>query len=200
MKWKVEVSLMSNQELHPSSRHISKWLFEVIILGLDVFPIKSGRWIESFWGSCSFSICISACMHAQSLSHVWLCNPNGLQSTRLLSPWDFLGKNTGMGCHFLLQGSSQPRDWTCVSCIAGRFFHCWATWEVSVFLRFYLIFSGYKVIELWRMSSYLPMSLKFYSRTKCKRNLFYGKIYSNLMEVTANEVENISLNAKVRLK
>ena len=23
---------------------------------------------------------------------------------RLLSPWDFLGKNTGVGCHFLLQG------------------------------------------------------------------------------------------------
>ena len=28
-----------------------------------------------------------------------LCNP-----TRLLSPWDFPGKNTGAGCHFLLQG------------------------------------------------------------------------------------------------
>ena len=24
--------------------------------------------------------------------------------TRLLRPWDFLGKNTGVGCHFLLQG------------------------------------------------------------------------------------------------
>ena len=28
----------------------------------------------------------------------------GLQPTRLLYPWDFPGKNTGMGCHFLLQG------------------------------------------------------------------------------------------------
>ena len=27
-----------------------------------------------------------------------------LKSTRLLCPWDFLGKNTGVGCHFLLQG------------------------------------------------------------------------------------------------
>ena len=26
------------------------------------------------------------------------------QPTRLLCPWDFLGKNTRMGCHFLLQG------------------------------------------------------------------------------------------------
>ena len=30
--------------------------------------------------------------------------PHGLQSTRLLCPWDFPGKNTGVGCHFLLQG------------------------------------------------------------------------------------------------
>ena len=26
-----------------------------------------------------------------------------LQPTRLLCPWDFPGKNTGVGCHFLLQ-------------------------------------------------------------------------------------------------
>ena len=29
--------------------------------------------------------------------------PHGLQLTRLLCPWDFPGKKTGMGCHFLLQ-------------------------------------------------------------------------------------------------
>ena len=28
----------------------------------------------------------------------------GLQPARLLCPWDFPGKNTGVGCHFLLQG------------------------------------------------------------------------------------------------
>ena len=30
-----------------------------------------------------------------------LCDP---MDTRLLCPWDFLGKGTGVGCHFLLQG------------------------------------------------------------------------------------------------
>ena len=30
--------------------------------------------------------------------------PHGLQSARLLCPWCFPGKNTGMSCHFLLQG------------------------------------------------------------------------------------------------
>ena len=35
---------------------------------------------------------------------VVLCDPHGLLPARLLCPWDFPGKNTGVGCHFLLQG------------------------------------------------------------------------------------------------
>ena len=41
-----------------------------------------------------------------------------------LSTWDSPDKNTGVGCHFLLQGSFRLRDQTCVSALAGRF------WEV----------------------------------------------------------------------
>ena len=29
--------------------------------------------------------------------------PHGLQPTRLLHPWDFPGKSTGVGCHCLLR-------------------------------------------------------------------------------------------------
>ena len=29
--------------------------------------------------------------------------PHELETTRLLSPWNFPGKSTGVGCHFLLQ-------------------------------------------------------------------------------------------------
>ena len=32
--------------------------------------------------------------------------PHGLQPTRLLCPWDSPGKNSGVGCHFLLQETS----------------------------------------------------------------------------------------------
>ena len=32
--------------------------------------------------------------------------PHGLQPTRLLHPWNFPGKSTGVGCHFLLHGSN----------------------------------------------------------------------------------------------
>ena len=69
------------------------------------------------------------CMHTQ------LCltlQPHRLQPTRLLCLWDFPGKNTGIGCHFLLQGTSQPKDWNPVSWVycTGRqiLYHC-ATWE-----------------------------------------------------------------------
>ena len=54
--------------------------------------------------------------------YVTLLQTHGLQPTRLLCLSDFPGKNTGMSCHFLLQGSSQPRDRTHVSCTAGKFF------------------------------------------------------------------------------
>ena len=43
-------------------------------------------------------------MRAQSLGRVRLFVTHGLWLARLLSPWDFPGKNAGVGCHFLLQG------------------------------------------------------------------------------------------------
>ena len=42
-----------------------------------------------------------------------------------LCPWDSPGKNTGVGCHFILQASSQSKDQisvSYVSCISGCFF------------------------------------------------------------------------------
>ena len=48
---------------------------------------------------------------------------------RIFCPWDFLGKNTGMDCHFLLQGIFWPRDQTHVSCIGRWILYHWATRE-----------------------------------------------------------------------
>ena len=41
------------------------------------------------------------------LSHVWSFET--LWSARLLCPWNFLGENTGVGCHSLLQGIFQTQ-------------------------------------------------------------------------------------------
>ena len=45
--------------------------------------------------------------------------PYGLQRARLLCPWDSPGKNSGVGCHAFLQGSSQPRGWIRVSYVSS---------------------------------------------------------------------------------
>ena len=42
-------------------------------------------------------VCCGGCLVTK------LC-PHGLEPTRLLCPWDSLGKSTGVGCHFLFQG------------------------------------------------------------------------------------------------
>ena len=75
-----------------------------------------------------------SCMHACSVASVVSnsLRPHGLHPARLLCPWDSPGKDTGVGCHALLQGSSQPRDRTCVSCvscIAGRIFTTEPPWK-----------------------------------------------------------------------
>ena len=45
------------------------------------------------------------CIHAQCLSHSTLfAVPRTVEPTKLPRPWNFPGKNTGVGCHFLLQG------------------------------------------------------------------------------------------------
>ena len=61
-------------------------------------------------------------MYGQSqcylLSHVDAFRPYGLLPARVLCWWNFPGKNTGVGCHFLLQGifptpGSNPGLWHC---------------------------------------------------------------------------------------
>ena len=46
---------------------------------------------------------------------LWPC---GLQTTWLLCPSDFPGKNTGVGGHASSRGSSRPRDWTHISYVS----------------------------------------------------------------------------------
>ena len=51
----------------------------------------------------SLALCMCACFVAQSC--LTLCDPMDCSpSPSLLCPWDFPGKNTGVGCHFLFQG------------------------------------------------------------------------------------------------
>ena len=69
--------------------------------GFPVPGILQARTLE--WVAISLSNAWKWKVKVKSLSCVRLQRPHGLQPTRLLHPWDFLGKSTGVGCHCLLQ-------------------------------------------------------------------------------------------------
>ena len=67
-------------------------------------------------------------VHVRVLTHSIVSDPLGphrLQPARLVCPWDFPGKNTGLGCHVLLKAIflTQGSNLTLGSpALAGRFF------------------------------------------------------------------------------
>ena len=68
--------------------------------GSPVPGILQARTLE--WVAMSFSNAWKWKVKVKSLSRVRLLATHGLQPTRLLHPWDFPGKSTGVGCHCLL--------------------------------------------------------------------------------------------------
>ena len=68
-------------------------------------PFLAGCWLKASVPHCvGLSIKIKW-SKVKSLSCVRLfATPWAVACTRLLCPWDFLGKSTGVGCHFPLQG------------------------------------------------------------------------------------------------
>ena len=97
-------------------------------------------------------VCVQACAQACLVTSVMSSSlrPYGLQPTRLLSPWDSPGKNTGVGLHALRQGTfpTQGRS----PCLL-RLLH----WRVGsqlvppgkppnmpIYLQIHLLFCGFK--------------------------------------------------------
>ena len=63
---------------------------------------KEKCWCSICWLCIKERTCCCCCCQVTSVvsDSVW---PHRRQPTRLPHPWDSLGKNTGVGCHFLLQ-------------------------------------------------------------------------------------------------
>ena len=72
---------------------------------------------------CCVCVCVCACMRVCTCSVISdFLQSHGWQPSRLLCPWNFPGKNTGAGCHFLLRKiflTQGPNLSLCASCI-GR--------------------------------------------------------------------------------
>ena len=108
---------------------------------LDTTEQLTNIWLRMFQAhskvrGCSLEIhLVSGLRVSRSvISDSW--EPHGLQPARLLHPWDSQGRNTrGVTIPFS-RGSSQPKEWTWVFCIAGRFFVVWVTREFVFFKKF----------------------------------------------------------------
>ena len=103
-------------------------------------------------------VCHSCCQHSvggpririnilqragkkQSVSCSVVCDP---LSSRLLCPWDSPGRNTGVGCHFLLQGIFWTQEWNPCSCISRRILYHEAT-LVQIFTLCFSIVKVHKI-------------------------------------------------------
>ena len=73
--------------------------------GSSIPGILQARILE--WVAISFSNAWKQKVKVKLFSRAWLLLPHGLQPTKLLCPWDFPGKSTGVGRHCLLRTSSQ---------------------------------------------------------------------------------------------
>ena len=75
-------------------------------LGFLIWTIKCSKWpqnrpLPNFLKDCKYQYHSAAAKPLQSC--LTLCDPTDGSPTRLPRPWDSPGKNTGVGCHFLLQ-------------------------------------------------------------------------------------------------
>ena len=72
-------------------------------LHLHVYSCPANRITRNGFSRLQIYMCVHACSVSPVMSDY--LRHHGLQPTRLLCPWDSPGKNTGVGCHALLQRS-----------------------------------------------------------------------------------------------
>ena len=137
------------------------------LITLAVFLLLSIFNPEILW--CSWDLYIPHCLLESlmfpALNHSVVSDSlcYGLVLGRLLCPWNSPGKNTGVGCHFLLQGIFLTQGlnscllcdmgsikWTPVSCTEGGFFT--AEPLGKIFLIFHIMYRWY----VWYDISYGP--------------------------------------------
>ena len=104
--WVSHLKLLSVSEI------LNLPILNVCILKIEYFSFSA----LICWDHLRCCCCLVASVMSDSVQ------PYGLQPARHLCPWDSLGGSTGVGCYALLQETSQPRDRTQISSIAGRFF------------------------------------------------------------------------------
>ena len=118
-----------------------------------------------------------------------LSQSHELQPIRLPCLWDFPGKNTWVGCHFLLHGIFLTQGPNLLSYIGRRVLYHWATREASIFWGGRLLLVQTHVVQ---ESSVVLLTLNYKVRKGGRLNWF------KLRVVQESTVVLLTLNYKVK--
>ena len=105
-------------------------------------PSMESHRVRHDWSdSTAAAVCCCCCLVDKlCLTLLWA---HGLQPARLLCPWDFPIKNTGVGFNFLLLGIFPTQGSNLHLLLGRKVLYHWATWKVSYSK------SHYKIYRLW---------------------------------------------------
>ena len=135
--------LLKNQNIISKIIIPIDWPLSILVLLLFLGPVSYRVYSSRLYRRSLHSY---MCEKWKSLSHVitflyvWKVKVKVAQSClTICPPWtiqsmEFSRPEYWSGNPSLLQRPSQPRDWTQVSCNAGRFFTSWATREVLLYV------------------------------------------------------------------
>ena len=147
------------------------WVHKILF-----FTIKMVQLIWNEMG-CNYWVCKTC--HIKKFTDIVVSDslwPFGLEPTRLLCPWDSPNKNTGVGCHFRLQGIfptcvSCSSCIHCNSCIAGRFLTHWAIGEAPWYVYTCMCICG---VPQWLSKSRICLQCR--NCRSCRFDPWVGKI------------------------
>ena len=103
---------LSNTGSNPHLLSLLHWPSGYLSLAPPGKPSHSLRSLKLKYSSelyVDMACSLSCCYYSVTKSCPTLCDPMDC-SPPGLCPWDFPGKNTGVGCHSSCRGSSRPRD------------------------------------------------------------------------------------------
>ena len=81
---------------------------------------------RSSWSHKLVVVVFSCWVMSDSFATPWIV------TCQALSPWDFPGKNTRIGCHFLLQGIFPTQGLNLYLLLGRWILYHWASWEASI--------------------------------------------------------------------